>query len=207
MSRKTLLASLIAASLSGQLWAQSVQGTVVDEQGQPVADAWVTVIGQNKKIKTDASGHFEFTDLQSKQAELHIEASSFAHRNFHLDLPEQGLQGMQFALSSTALEVIDVKASPFHASSTESALPVSVLAGERLVPAGEVVFVPMGTTDSFVSYFAPANKFGLVNTIAEKFYLFTTRDAKGERIDIDAEMNVINVLRRPALVVKGTTSN
>jgi iron complex outermembrane receptor protein len=132
MSRKTLLASLIAASLSGQLWAQSVQGTVVDEQGQPVADAWVTVVGLNKKIKTDASGRFEFSNLQSKQAELHIEAGSFAHRNFHLDLPEQGLQGMQFALSSTALEVIDVKASPFHASATESALPVSVLAGERL---------------------------------------------------------------------------
>lgn len=83
----------------------------------------------------------------------------------------------------------------------------TVLAGERLVPAGEVVFVPMGTNDSFVSYFAPANKFGLVNTIAEKFYLFTTRDAKGERIDLDAEMNVINVLRRPAMVIKGTTSN
>lgn len=132
MSRKTLLASLIAASLSGQLWAQSVQGAVVDEQGQPVADAWVTVVGENKKIKTDASGRFEFTDLQNKQAELHIEASSFAHRNFHLDLPEQGLQGMQFALNATALEVIDVKASPFHASATESALPVSVLAGERL---------------------------------------------------------------------------
>ncbi len=132
MSRKTLLASLIAASLSGQLWAQSVQGTVVDEQGQPVAGAWVTVVGLNKKIKTDASGRFEFTGLQSKQAELHIEAGSFAHRNFHLDLPEQGLLGMQFALNSTALEVIDVKASPFHASSTESALPVSVLAGDRL---------------------------------------------------------------------------
>ncbi|KKL01328.1 TonB-dependent receptor [Rheinheimera mesophila] len=132
MSRKTLLASLIAASLSGPLWAQSVQGVVVDEQGQPVADAWLTVVGQNKKVKTDASGRFELTDLQSKQAELHIEASSFTHRNFRLDLPEQGLQGIRLVLNSTALEVIDVKASPFHASATESALPVSVLAGERL---------------------------------------------------------------------------
>ncbi|KOO58626.1 TonB-dependent receptor [Rheinheimera sp. KL1] len=132
MRRKTIVASLIAASLSGPLWAQSVQGTVVDEQGQPVADAWVTVVGQNKKVKTDASGRFEFKDLQSKQAELHIEAGSFAHRNFRLDLPAQGLQSIQLALNPTALEVIDIKASPFHASATESALPVSVLAGDRL---------------------------------------------------------------------------
>ena len=61
MSRKTLLASLIAASLSGQLWAQSVQGTVVDEQGQPVAGAWVTVVGENKKIKTDAVSYTHLT--------------------------------------------------------------------------------------------------------------------------------------------------
>lgn len=83
----------------------------------------------------------------------------------------------------------------------------TVLAGQRLIPAGEVVFVPMGTSDNFVSYYAPANKMDYVNTIAEEMYLFSTRDAKGERIDIDAEMNVTHVLRRPALVIKGTSSN
>lgn len=132
MGTKTFLASLIAASLSGQAWAQSVQGTVVDEQGLPVADAWVTLVGQHKKVRTDASGRFEFTGIQAQQTELHIEADSFSHRNFRLELPAQGLQGVQFALSSTALEIIDIKASPFHASSTESALPVTVLAGDRL---------------------------------------------------------------------------
>lgn len=83
----------------------------------------------------------------------------------------------------------------------------TVLAGERLVPANDCVFVPTGTSDSFVRYYAPANKFGLVNTIAEQQYLWTTRDAKGERIDIDAESNFLTVLRRPQLVVRGLTSN
>lgn len=83
----------------------------------------------------------------------------------------------------------------------------TVLAGQRMIPANEAVFLPLGSDESFVTYFSPANKFGIVNTIAEPRYLWTTRDAKGERIDIDAESNFINVLRRPQLVVKGTTSN
>ena len=83
----------------------------------------------------------------------------------------------------------------------------TVLAGQRLIPANEVVFVPTGTTSNFVSYFGPANKLDFVNTMAERQYLFSYRDPRGEKVDLDSEMNVINVLRRPALVVKGTTSN
>jgi len=83
----------------------------------------------------------------------------------------------------------------------------TVLAGQRLIPAGEVVFVPTGTSDVFVSYFAPCNKMDFVNTVAERQYMFTYRDPKGEKVDIDAEMNVTHLVRRPALVVKATTSN
>jgi hypothetical protein len=83
----------------------------------------------------------------------------------------------------------------------------TVLAGQRLIPAGEVVFVPTGTTDTFVSYFGPANKLDFTNTIAERGYLWTYRDPKGNGIDIDGEFNVTSIVRRPALVVKATTSN
>ncbi len=83
----------------------------------------------------------------------------------------------------------------------------TVLAGQRLIPAGEVVFVPTGTTDTFVSYFGPANRMDFVNTTAERGYMWTYRDPKGQGIDIDGEFNVTSIVRRPALVVKGTTSN
>jgi len=83
----------------------------------------------------------------------------------------------------------------------------TVLAGQRLIPAQEAVFVPVGTSDSFVRYHAPANKFDFVNTVAESEYVFVTDDMKGERTDIDAESNFFTALRRPALVIKGTTSN
>lgn len=83
----------------------------------------------------------------------------------------------------------------------------TVLAGQRLIPVGEAVFVPTGTTDTFVSYFGPANRMDFVNTQAERGYIWTYRDPKGLGIDIDGEFNVTHVIRRPALVVKGTTSN
>lgn len=83
----------------------------------------------------------------------------------------------------------------------------TILAGQRLVPAGEVCFVPTGTNDTFVTYFGPANRFEYTNTTAERRYLWSTRDAKGERIDIDSEANFVNIVRRPKLIVKGTTSN
>ena len=81
----------------------------------------------------------------------------------------------------------------------------TVLVGQRLVAVKECLFVPVGTQDVFVTYFGPANKFDFVNTIAEPGYMWTYRDPKGERIDIDAETNFVNVVRRPQLVIKGTT--
>ena len=82
----------------------------------------------------------------------------------------------------------------------------TVLAGQKMVPANQVVFVPVGTSDTFVTYYGPANKLDYVNTIAERTYLWSFRDPKGESVELDAESNFINVLRRPALVVKGTKS-
>lgn len=82
----------------------------------------------------------------------------------------------------------------------------TVLVGQRLIPAGEVVFLPMGTSDTFVSYFGPANRMDFVNTTAERGYMWTWRDPKGQGIDIDGEFNVTHIIRRPQLVVKGTTS-
>jgi hypothetical protein len=83
----------------------------------------------------------------------------------------------------------------------------TVLAGQRLIPAGEAVFVPTGTLDSFTSFFGPMNRLDFVNTVAERAYLMTYRDPKGQGIDIDGEFNVNHVLRRPALVVKAFSSN
>lgn len=80
------------------------------------------------------------------------------------------------------------------------------LAGTKFVADNTAIFVPMGTRDTFVSYYAPANRFGYENTIAEKGYVWTFADQKGEKIEIEGEFSMLNALRRPQLVVGGTVS-
>lgn len=79
--------------------------------------------------------------------------------------------------------------------------------GNRLIPANDAVFVPMGVEDLFVTYYGPANKFDFVNTVGEEAYAFEFLDPKGEKIEIQSESNFLNVLRRPAGVVRAFSSN
>ena len=71
-----------------------------------------------------------------------------------------------------------------------------------LIPADEAYFLPLGTADSFKTYFSPANKFDLANTLGEQAYIFEYADGKGSKIEIESESNLINILRRPAIVVR-----
>jgi len=79
--------------------------------------------------------------------------------------------------------------------------------GTALIPAGEGVMLPTGTADMFKTYFSPANRFSHVNTLGEEAYAFTYRDPKDVEIQIQTESNFLNLIRRPAAVVKVTTSN
>ena len=71
-----------------------------------------------------------------------------------------------------------------------------------LIPADEAYFLPLGTADSFKTYFSPANKFDLANTLGEQAYIFEYADGKGSKIEIESESNLINILRRPQCVVR-----
>ena len=132
MHYRNKIAMLVAATLSQQLWAQTVSGVVVDSKGIPIAGAEVSLAGSQARVKTDAAGTFLLPAPAGQLAELHVEAPQFTHRNLHVNVPAAGLNNLELRLAPTLLEVIDVKASPLHASSTESALPVSVLSGEQL---------------------------------------------------------------------------
>lgn len=79
-------------------------------------------------------------------------------------------------------------------------------AGQRLIPSGTAFMVPTGT-DAFRTYFSPANRFGLVNTLGEQVYVFETADTKGTKIELESESNFINGIMRPAMVVNFITSN
>lgn len=79
--------------------------------------------------------------------------------------------------------------------------------GTALIPSGDAYLVPMGTQDTFISYYSPANKMSLVNTLGMEAYAFQYRDPKDEGILLQSESNQLHLVRRPATVVRCTTSN
>lgn len=79
---------------------------------------------------------------------------------------------------------------------------------QRIIPANEAYYLPVGTEDTFISYFSPANKLDLVNTLGEEVYLFEYRDPKGTKVELESEHNALHLVRRPQAVVravKGST--
>jgi hypothetical protein len=80
-------------------------------------------------------------------------------------------------------------------------------ASQRLIPVGKAYMIPTGTNDVFKTYFSPANRFGLVNTLGEQVYVFESADSKGTKIELESESNFVNALLRPAMVVEFTSSN
>lgn len=79
--------------------------------------------------------------------------------------------------------------------------------GTPLIPVGDAYAVPMGTSDTFMSYFSPANKLALVNTLGQEAYAFQYRDPKDEGILLQTESNQLHLVRRPATVVRLYSSN
>lgn len=77
------------------------------------------------------------------------------------------------------------------------------LGGGALITANEARFFPLDATGVFETYFSPAEKFDLVNTLGQEAYVFEYRDPKGGKIDIESESNFLNLFNRPAVVVRG----
>jgi len=74
--------------------------------------------------------------------------------------------------------------------------------GVPLIPNGDAYLLPNGTSDMFLSYFSPCNKFSHVNTLGEEAYAFTYRSPQDEQIVIQTEHNALHLVRRPQAVVR-----
>jgi hypothetical protein len=85
-------------------------------------------------------------------------------------------------------------------------------APQRFIPAGDVRFFPLGTSDTFVNYWAPPDFWSSVNQApaigdAEVFVAPLEPKKFGKGMDIHTESNPLPLVKRPALLVRGTTSN
>lgn len=75
-------------------------------------------------------------------------------------------------------------------------------ANQVVVPANEAYLFPLGTSDTFVTYYAPADRFEYLNTAGLAQYMWEFPDDRGHLIEIESESNFINMVRRPQCVVK-----
>lgn len=72
------------------------------------------------------------------------------------------------------------------------------------IAAGEAHFFPLGTMNTFVNYFAPADYIETVNTIGRELYAKQIMDQAGRWVDVYTQSNPLPLCRRPALLVKAT---
>ncbi|MCP2080748.1 UNVERIFIED_ORG: hypothetical protein J2W74_001934 [Methylorubrum zatmanii] len=84
-------------------------------------------------------------------------------------------------------------------------------APERFIPANEVRFFPLGTSDTFVNYWSPPDFWSAVNQApdignAEVFVAPLEVKRFGKGMDIHTESNPLPLVKRPALLVRGTTA-
>lgn len=126
---KIMLAGMLLSPM--HVIANDISGMVVDENNQPIANATVEIVNTNNRVTSNTSGNFRLSDLSSGAIELHITAPNFVHKTLDFDL-NKDMNNVNVILQPSSLEVIDVFASPFHASVIESSLPITVLAGDAL---------------------------------------------------------------------------
>jgi hypothetical protein len=77
---------------------------------------------------------------------------------------------------------------------------------ESLITDGEGIALPMGTVDTFKTYFAPANLMEAVGTYGQELYAYQIARENGTGIDIYTQSNPLPIVKRPALLVRIHTS-
>lgn len=81
-----------------------------------------------------------------------------------------------------------------------------VVDGKRFIAAGEAHFFPVGTSETFADFGAPADFGETVNTIAQPFYARQQNKDFNRGVDIHVQANHLPLVTRPALIVKGTSA-
>lgn len=121
--------ALYTALLIAQPALAQIQGTVQDEQGIPINDAVVEIVGTQLSTKTNSQGEFTLPAQRDGHVELHVYAAGHTHKTLHLHKTDGPVD---LTLASTTLEIVNVIGLPWHASNMESAQPVNVLSGDKL---------------------------------------------------------------------------
>ena len=112
--------------------AQTLSGTVTNASGQPISGAVVEIESLKRTVNTNEKGQFVFSDIKEGSYDLHIFSPGFAHLHKDATVATNQSENGVYVLAKSAIEVIDIYATPMHLSVMESATPVSVLSGDNL---------------------------------------------------------------------------
>lgn len=81
-------------------------------------------------------------------------------------------------------------------------------ATRRFITAGEAIAFPVGTMDTFKTYWAPADFMDTVNTFGEQIYARQAVDPEFQRwVKLHSQSNPLPIVKRPALLVRLFSSN
>jgi iron complex outermembrane receptor protein len=128
----TLLSISILSTFAISIQAQTISGLVLDKAGNPLVTGSVQIMGTNKSAPIESDGRFIFENVRPGNVEIHVASPRHMHSKTELTVPESGLFNIEITVANSSIEIFDVTASAFHASTIESAAPVSVLAGDEL---------------------------------------------------------------------------
>jgi iron complex outermembrane receptor protein len=128
----TFLSLSVLSTFAISVQAQSLAGVVLDNAGLPLVKGNVQIMGTNKTALIQADGGFVFENVKPGNIEIHVASSRHIHSKTELIVPESGLFNVEIVVASSSIEIFDVTASAFHASTIESAAPVSVITGDEL---------------------------------------------------------------------------
>lgn len=128
----TFLSLSVLSTFAISIQAQTLSGVVLDKSGQALNEGSVQIMGTNISTPILADGRFIFDNVKPGNVEIHVASSKHIHSKTELTIPELGLFDVEIVVANSSIEIFDVTASAFHASTIESAAPVSVIAGDEL---------------------------------------------------------------------------
>ncbi len=127
-----LLSLSVLSTIAVSIQAQTISGVVLDKSGLTLREGSVQIMGTNISTPILADGRFIFENIKPGNVEIHVASSKHVHSKTELTIPESGLFDVEIVVANSSIEIFDVTASAFHASTIESAAPVSVIAGDEL---------------------------------------------------------------------------
>ncbi len=139
-----LRSAFVFLSLLGTIYAQSsIQGSVTDTNGDPLAGANVVIAGTSVGAATDADGIYEIEipegTLQGQSVSLEVSYIGYQSQSASIDVPQSGSVTQNFTMNIDAigLQAISVTALGFEANRDQQGSTSSSINSGDMTRSGE----------------------------------------------------------------------